>query len=82
MRAPLTAAGSKLTFRVFLVCWWALRRLGALLRWTLRRKSNLTACWDILSWNWSKSWQRPVRLRFLWFSCTETESGGQDRGPT
>lgn len=61
---------SKCTLMVFLLCWWVVRRLGAFCRWTLRRKSNLTACWDILSWNWSKSWQRLDRLRLLWFSWT------------
>lgn len=55
---------------LFLLCWWALRRFGVFCRWTLRRKSNFTACWDILSWNWSKSWQRLDRLRLLWFSWT------------
>lgn len=53
---------------VFLCCWWEVRRFGAFCRWTLRRKSNLTACWDILSWNWSNSWQRLERLRVLWLS--------------
>lgn len=62
--------GSQLTLMVFLLCWLVVRRLGAFLRWTLRRKSNLTACCDILSWNWSKSWQRLDSLRLLWFSWT------------
>lgn len=72
-------SGSQSTLMVFLLCWWLLRRFGAFWRWTLRRKSNLTACWDILSWNWSKSWQRLDRLRLFWFSCSTHRKQHLDR---
>lgn len=58
-----------LTFRDFFVCVWAARRVGGCWRCIRCRKSNLTACWDIRSWNWSNSWQRLLSVRLLWFSC-------------
>lgn len=64
------------TFRLLLLCWCVVRRFGAFCRCTRLRKSSLTACWDIRSWNWSKSWQRLDRLRVLWFNWnTKTNTG-------
>lgn len=56
------------TFRPFLFTDWRTLRFGGCFLWIRFKKSTLTTCWEMVSWNRSNTRHRLLRVKFFWFS--------------